>query len=313
MVATQAARSMRGRESAVNLTVSGTRTESVGMSPLAALHQHKATGQYALHVELTTDTIALGPFSERHHAVNLFESLRVGARLVLDMGTDGFSLIDEGGGYWTILCDPMPGGSGFLPQILNYWEAICERAREALESCTGKCERACYSCLKHFRNQVDHDVLDRHLACDLLMDLARPLELSHPIPPVSAAASVDASDTDSDAEVTFATICRKRGFPVPPVAQQRVSFDDGSYTQADWAYPDSKVLVFIDGMSAELHGDPAQQQRDRLLRAKARLKGWQVLEITAEALDDEGSLAVKLQELAIYLGLNPDDVPVGGR
>ena len=141
---------------------------------------------------------------------------------------------------------------------------------------------------------------------------ARPLELSHPIPPVTAAASVDASDTDSDAEVTFATLCRKRGFPVPPVAQQRVSFDDGSYTLADWAYPDSKVLVFIDGMSADLHGDPAQQQRDRLLRAKARLKNWQVLEITAEALDDDGSLAVKLQELAIYLGLNPDDVPGGG-
>ena len=64
----------------------------------AKLHKRNATGQYALHVELTTDTIALGPFSERHHAVNLFESLRVGARLVLDMGTtevDGFSLIDE--------------------------------------------------------------------------------------------------------------------------------------------------------------------------------------------------------------------------
>ena len=65
-------------------------------------------------------------------------------------------------------------------------------------------------------------------------------------------------------------------------------------------------------MSADLHGDPAQQQRDKLLRAKARFKGWQVLEITAEALDDDGSLAVKLQELAIYLGLNPDDIPRGG-
>ena len=77
------------------------------------LHHRKTTGDFALHVEFTTDTIHLGPFKERHHAVNLFESLRVGARLVLDMGTtevDGFTISDSGGGFWTILCDPMPGG-----------------------------------------------------------------------------------------------------------------------------------------------------------------------------------------------------------
>ena len=275
------------------------------------LHHRKATGEFALHVEFTSDTIHLGPFSERSHAANLFESLRVGARLVLDMGTtevDGFTISDRDGGFWTILCDPMPGGSGFLPQILNYWEAVCERAREALESCASQCERACYSCLKHFRNQMDHEVLDRHLACDLLMDLARPLELGHVVPPVVSPGEVDSGDTDSDAEVSFARICKKRGFPVPPSSQLRVNFDDGSHTLADWAYPDQKVLVFIDGMGPDLHGDPNQSRRDRLLRVKARLKGWQVVEITAEALDDQGSLALKLEELAMLLGVNPDDI-----
>jgi very-short-patch-repair endonuclease len=80
-----------------------------------------------------------------------------------------------------------------------------------------------------------------------------------------------------------------------------VSFDDGSYTVADWAYPEQKVLVFIDGMSKHLHGDPDRRRRDKLLRAKARMKGYQVVEITAEALQDQGSLAVHFEELTLFL------------
>jgi len=29
-------------------------------------------------------------------------------------------------------------------------------------------ESACYSCLKTFRNQVDHEILDRHKALELI-------------------------------------------------------------------------------------------------------------------------------------------------
>ncbi|MFO8072038.1 MAG: hypothetical protein R6V85_09210, partial [Polyangia bacterium] len=87
-----------------------------------------------------------------------------------------------------------------------------------------------------------------------------------------------------------------------PAQQYRISFDDGSHTDADYAYPEKKVLVFIDGMGLGLHGDPQRRQRDRILRAKARMAGYQVVEITAEALQDDGSLAVHLGEIAVYLG-----------
>jgi hypothetical protein len=66
-------------------------------------------------------------------------------------------------------------------------------------------------------------------------------------------------------------------------------------------YPEKKVLVFIDGMGRGLHGDPERARRDKLLHAKARMKGFHVVEITAEALQDEGSVVVHLEEMAVYL------------
>ncbi|MFW5739161.1 MAG: helicase-related protein, partial [Myxococcota bacterium] len=272
----------------------------------AKRHQRATTGHFALHVEFPSDTLHIGPFQERADAANLFESIRIGARLVLDMGAtevEGFTISDEHGGYWAILYDPMPGGSGFLPQIVRYWRIICERAAQALATCASACDRACYSCLKHFRNQQDHEVLDRHDAQSLLATLTSDLALDHPIPAVVAQPVVDPGAADSDSELGFARICAKRGFPVPPSAQHKVSFGDGSYTLADFAYPDAKILVYIDGMSAGIHGNAAQQKKDRLVRAKAKMAGWHVVAISAEGLQDAESVAGCLEEIALYLGV----------
>jgi len=268
------------------------------------LHHEESVDRYGLHVDLVSDTLQIGPFQEAAEANNLFEAIRVGARLVLEMGTtevEGFDGVDEEGGHWAVLYDPMPGGTGFLPQIAQFWPAVCRCAVQALEHCPGGCETACYSCLKHFRNQHVHDELNRFKAIEILRGLAVPLELGHRVPPVTLQPRPDPAPADSDAEFDFGEICRRRGVPVPPVAQFRLDLGNGDSTVADWAYPEQKVLVFIDGMSRALHGDPQQRQRDRIRRAKARMLGWQVVEITAAALKDEGSLAVHLEELALYL------------
>ena len=269
------------------------------------LHGQPTTGNFALHVEFTSDSMHLGPFEEYGHAVNVFEAVRIGARHVLDMGTtevEGFTLADEHGRHWAILYDPMPGGSGFLPQIVQYWENICERGRHALESCASECETACYSCLKHFRNQLDHDILNRHTAINLLGDLAFPLTLDHVIPAVVVQPEVSPEADDSPAETNFVALCKARSFPVPPESQFKVDLGAGSYTIADFAYPEQKVLVFIDGMSKKLHGDPDRQRKDKVARAKLKMKGFHVVEITAEALQDDGCVAMHLEEIGIYLG-----------
>jgi hypothetical protein len=54
-------------------------------------------------------------------------------------------------------------------------------------------------------------------------------------------------------------------------------------------------------MSRKLHGDPDKMRKDKLARAKLKMKGFHVVEITAEALQDAASVAMHLEEIAVYL------------
>ena len=68
-------------------------------------------------------------------------------------------------------------------------------------------------------------------------------------------------------------------------------------------FPNKKIIVVIDGLSTKIHGNPKQRRRDMLQRAKARAKGYQVLEMSAQSLKDDIYLQGKLNELAIYLDI----------
>ena len=97
-------------------------------------------------------------------------------------------------------------------------------------------------------------------------------------------------------------LLEQRKFPASTEAQYAIDLGGGSQTVADYAYPDERTVVYVDGMSESLHGNPMQQAKDKILRAKLRAKGWQVVEIAASALKDDSALALHLSELAIYLG-----------
>ena len=81
----------------------------------------------------------------------------------------------------------------------------------------------------------------------------------------------------------------------------KVEVGAGQYAVADFAYPDKKVLIFVDGMSVELHGAPAKVMKDNAAKAKLEMQGYHVLRIAAEALDDDAAVAEHLEELAVYL------------
>jgi len=273
-------------------------------------HHQKRCGReisrHALHADVASDLLLLGPFAEDADAINVVEASRIGARTVLEMTDQGLEVAlvkNEQGRSIAVVFDPMPGGSGFLPLVLEHWERVVTESKKALAACT--CTTACYRCLLHFRNQQHHALLDRHRAQNALDDCCGPFHREHDIPPVLVDRRDQKAKADSNPEERYPDILRSRGFPVPPEAQFRVDLDGGAHTVADFAWPEPKVLIFIDGLSARIHGNLEQQAKDRRLRFKARQKGWQVLEISALGLSDQTLLAAHLEELAVYLGREP--------
>ena len=44
-------------------------------------------------------------------------------------------------------------------------------------------------------------------------------------------------------------------------------------------------MIYIDGLSENIHGNPLQQQKDKLLRAKAKMKGYEIIEALLDDLN----------------------------
>lgn len=62
--------------------------------------------------------------------------------------------------------DNLSSGAGYSVAIQNELSDVLEEVYSRLSDCN--CESACYSCLKHYRNQSVHSLLDRHTALQLL-------------------------------------------------------------------------------------------------------------------------------------------------
>ena len=64
------------------------------------------------------------------------------------------------------LYDSLSSGAGYAVSIESSIRQLLTKTQELLEGCT--CDSACHRCLKHYRNQYIHSVLDRKAALDLL-------------------------------------------------------------------------------------------------------------------------------------------------
>lgn len=86
-----------------------------------------------------------------------FEEIQAGYRLRMD---DDIQYVD------VYLYDSLSSGAGYCAQVGEQTEKLLEHTLKILRNCA--CEQACYDCLKHYRNQRIHHVLDRHAAVELL-------------------------------------------------------------------------------------------------------------------------------------------------
>ena len=130
-----------------------------------------------LVLEIELDRAAMDIRTERdawlpRAGQSLAEALRLAACKELDIEftelVTGYRIRQNSKGDYVdiYLYDSLSSGAGYAVNMGAQVNLLLERARALLQSCS--CETACHKCLKHFRNQNIHGMLDRKAALQLL-------------------------------------------------------------------------------------------------------------------------------------------------
>ena len=143
-----------------------------------------------LVLEITLDPRKINTFSDSnpwlHRAsASLAEALRLQTSMLLDIEftelNSGFRWRKSGSMVQVdiYLYDNVSSGAGYSSGISSQIDELLKKTKSFLQGC--KCDNACQNCLKHYRNQNHHNMLDRFSALDLL-DWAENGSISHDIP-----------------------------------------------------------------------------------------------------------------------------------
>ncbi len=266
-------------------------------------------GRLGFYSDVIADCVMIQGCQNKREAWSVGEALKQGAADVLDMqredlvalvlGLPGESNVD------LVIYDPMPGGSGLLDQILERWDEVCAAARSIVEGCPGSCGVSCIDCLRHYRNQWAHDHLDRHLAANCLTSWGSELEDGHPIPPRMEQVKSDQQPIGKPAERLQGMFARA-GFPSP---KPEFRIDLGyplKHTDVDFFFEDPTqrsegVCVYVDGLSAAIHGNAEQRTRDAQIREELQNRDYVVVVIAATEIDDQDVLAGLMGRIARHL------------
>lgn len=103
---------------------------------------------------------------------SLAEAFRLAASKELDVEftelVTGYRIRTNAAGAFVdvYLYDSLSSGAGYAVSVADNIEKLLKQIRELLVSCD--CGSACHRCLKHYRNQYVHGLLDRFAALELL-------------------------------------------------------------------------------------------------------------------------------------------------
>jgi hypothetical protein len=190
--------------------------------------------------------------------------------------------------------ETVPGGAGYAEELARRLPEVARAAQQRLYGHT--CSKACYLCLKHYRNQRWHPFFDKDCVRDLLMVLAS----LDPVEPVAARAGVGLESLPgmlvereremiSGGEMDPATGRYRRGaieeplraaldrIPGLPAGDRdfEVAEDGRLITVPDFAWENVKLAVYCDGFA--FHGDRETLELDARKRNLLQSRGWVVL------------------------------------
>ena len=264
------------------------------------------------YADVVADVWSLPACADSRTAYSVLEALRIAATQVLDMHVDDLQILvighvdrEEVDG---ILWDSMPGGSGLLDQLCERFDEIAEVARRVVEACPSVCETSCIDCLQTFRNAYYHKFLERKVALDRLTAWGPRLTFAHEIPPKQPSQEpTTGGHPVNEAERRLRHLLKAAGFE-EGVRGEQIRLDPAiGTTTPDVIYRashhalDEGVSIYLDGLSAHLHGNAATGERDRDIRSWLRNNGWDVIEIAVSDLYDEGAMQRHFRRLASYL------------
>ena len=192
----------------------------------------------------------------------------------------GVSLMGDPAKPNIFLYEAAEGSLGILSQFVDSPDLFFTIARKAYDICRYDDESyeepASYNDLLSYYNQRDHYTIDRFLIKDALLKLmACRMELlqgkSFGSYEEQYAWLLERYDKSSPIELKFLEYLHAHGLRLPDDAQRTVP---GIYVKPDFYY-DPNIWVFCDGPP---HDDPAQKDRDRVLRRAIMDRGDQVIE-----------------------------------
>jgi ATP-dependent helicase YprA (DUF1998 family) len=258
----------------------------------------------ALSVQAEVDMLQFHSVADEAEGINIGEGLRTAATRLLDMGQDDLQLLIVQKPHEThdlLIYDPMPGGSGLLEQMLARWKELITAAKELLAGCTQGCETACYACLKTFRNQFHHELLNRHKALELIEALNHEPSGYRDITPVFEEERMEGGTPSNTPEARLLRLLHEHHFPAGE-CRKRVTTSIGIPTEPDWLHEPTKVAIYLDGMSRGLHGDPKTAKRDQIIRMALEDDDYKVIVVQKRDLDDPQAVRLHLRNIAQAIG-----------
>ncbi len=265
------------------------------------------------YADVVADVLSLPGCADQTTAYSVLEALRFAAARILDMHMEDLQILVVGhvdrDDVDALLWDPMPGGSGLLKQICDRLEEIVAVAQEVVENCPSACATSCIDCLQTFRNGYYHKHLDRRAAGERLAAWGRRLGRDHEIPAKQPAAEPrEGTRPVNEAERRLRHLLRAAGFEEGERGRRLMLDRAVGSTTPDVYYgapegdDEEGVCIYLDGLSAHLHGNPETAEQDQRIRSWLRNNGYEVLEIAATDLDDPGAMTRHFRRLAGYLG-----------
>ncbi len=247
--------------------------------------------QVAFFAKVVVDALTLPELPDRTTAWSVLEALRMAMATVLDMEREDVQaqVIGRRGSdeVTAMLFDPMPGGSGLLEQACERWREIVTQAQRIVRDCPACCDTSCVDCLQDFRNSFQHKHLDRHRALGFFEEHGVELVPMHPI---AAALPEDGEgEPTNGAERRLRELLERAHLKGGKWQQQIVLGAPHPSTTPDVLFEsedagEKPLVVYLDGLSRDLHGNAATAQRDMMIRSTLRERGYEVVEIPASHL-----------------------------